>query len=163
MDLMSTAQLLGNFGEFVGAAAVVITLIYLTLQLRQNTNAIKSSSWQAIQDSEQRFDELLTRDPKLAEVWLRGNERGLDSFDDATERFLFHLIGKQMIDLFQTHHYQYQSGLVEDELWGTWVSQYDEQLTNSLGFRDMVRIRYPHLRPSFRKFVDEHPYTGDQS
>jgi len=30
MDLISISQLLGNFGEFVGAIAVVITLIYLT-------------------------------------------------------------------------------------------------------------------------------------
>ena len=40
MDLMSTAQLLGNFGEFFGAIAVVVTLIYLAGQLRQNTKAL---------------------------------------------------------------------------------------------------------------------------
>jgi len=41
MDLISISQLLGNFGEFVGAIAVVITLIYLTAQIRQNTNALE--------------------------------------------------------------------------------------------------------------------------
>lgn len=35
MDLMNVAQLLGDFGEFVGAIAVVATLIYLALQIRQ--------------------------------------------------------------------------------------------------------------------------------
>lgn len=33
MTLMETSQLLGNFGEFVGAIAVVLTLIYLTTQI----------------------------------------------------------------------------------------------------------------------------------
>jgi hypothetical protein len=160
MDHQAFAQLLGNYGEFIGAGAVVVTLIYLTLQLRQNTSAIRSSSWQAIQDSEHRFDTVLACDAKLAEIWLRGNERGLDAFDDPTERFQFHLVGKQLVDLFQTHHYQHQAGLIEDELWGTWVTQYDEQVASSPGFRDVIRERYPHLRSSFRKFVDEHPYIA---
>lgn len=36
MDLMSVAQLLGSFGEFVGAIAVVATLGYLTLEVRRS-------------------------------------------------------------------------------------------------------------------------------
>ena len=34
MDHQAFAQLLGNYGEFVGAVAVVATLIYLALQVR---------------------------------------------------------------------------------------------------------------------------------
>ena len=41
MDLMDTAQLLGNFGELVGAIAVVVTLVYLSVQIRQNTIVLK--------------------------------------------------------------------------------------------------------------------------
>ena len=41
MDLMDTAQLRGNFGEFVGAIAVVVTLVYLSVQIRQNTIVLK--------------------------------------------------------------------------------------------------------------------------
>ncbi len=41
MDLMDTAQLLGNFGEFVGAIAVVVTLVYLSVQIRQNMIVLK--------------------------------------------------------------------------------------------------------------------------
>ncbi len=37
MTMMETAQLLGNFGEFVGAIAVVATLMYLAFQIRQST------------------------------------------------------------------------------------------------------------------------------
>ncbi len=34
MTLMETAQLLGNVGEFVGSIAVVATLAYLAIQVR---------------------------------------------------------------------------------------------------------------------------------
>ena len=43
MDLTSTAQLLGNFGEFLGAIAVVITLGYLTVQIRQSKQSLQAN------------------------------------------------------------------------------------------------------------------------
>ncbi len=69
MELMDAANLLGDLGDFVGAVAVVVTLVYLTVQLRQNTAALRSNSWQAIQDAEQRFDTLLAGDMALADIW----------------------------------------------------------------------------------------------
>ena len=44
MTLMESAEELGNLGEFVGAVAVVVTLVYLTIQVRQNTQAIRFQS-----------------------------------------------------------------------------------------------------------------------
>jgi hypothetical protein len=35
---------LGSLGEFVGSIAVLVTLIYLVLQIRQNTQSIRSQS-----------------------------------------------------------------------------------------------------------------------
>ena len=46
MDIQDLAQLLGNFGEFFGAIAVVVTLVYLAGQLRQNTKALRSASYE---------------------------------------------------------------------------------------------------------------------
>jgi hypothetical protein len=48
MDLMSAAQVLGSFGEFVGAIAVVATLVYLSVQIRQHTKQVASTYTQAM-------------------------------------------------------------------------------------------------------------------
>ena len=45
MDHQAFAQLLGNYGKFFGAIAVVVTLLYLAGQLKQNTNALRSASF----------------------------------------------------------------------------------------------------------------------
>ena len=50
MTLMETAQLLGNFGEFAGAIAVVVTLLYLAIQVRPSTAALIANSTQ-LEDS----------------------------------------------------------------------------------------------------------------
>ncbi len=46
MNLIDTAQLLGNFGELFGAIAVVATLGYLVVQIRQSSRATIFSSEQ---------------------------------------------------------------------------------------------------------------------
>jgi hypothetical protein len=40
MDQQTIAQMLGNYGEFVGSIAVLATLVYLSLQVRQNNRAL---------------------------------------------------------------------------------------------------------------------------
>ena len=40
MTVIELSQVLGNFGEFFGAIAVVGTLIYLAIQIRQNTRSM---------------------------------------------------------------------------------------------------------------------------
>ncbi len=39
-----TLQDLGNIGEFVGALGVVASLIYLALQIRQNTRQLRNNA-----------------------------------------------------------------------------------------------------------------------
>ena len=58
-------QLLGNFGEFVGAIAVVVTLVYLAVQVRQNTHALELNQrtiiGQTIQTRSHRWSERMER------------------------------------------------------------------------------------------------------
>jgi hypothetical protein len=44
MDHQVFAQILGNYGEFVGAIGVVLTLGYLAVQIRQNTRSNRVSA-----------------------------------------------------------------------------------------------------------------------
>ena len=46
---------LGNVGEFVGAIAVLASVIYLARQIRQNTAAVRGSTFQASIDGWQAF------------------------------------------------------------------------------------------------------------
>ena len=44
MDHLTFAQLLGNYGEFVGAIAVVVTLGYLAVQVRHSREATEANT-----------------------------------------------------------------------------------------------------------------------
>ena len=41
---------LANLGQVIGAIAVVISLIYVALQIRQNTNAVRSATAQTVHE-----------------------------------------------------------------------------------------------------------------
>lgn len=79
-------ETLANFGEFVGGIAVIVSLVYLAVQIRSNTNAVKAqavATWHSasVSDREaiytdQETTEFLVRlgtnyDPKSTEEWLR--------------------------------------------------------------------------------------------
>jgi hypothetical protein len=92
MDHQTFAQLLGNYGEFVGALAVVATLVYLTLQVRYQANQIKIASFQA---STARYDDLMAYalgDPENFS-WFRDGLRSYTSLRPEDQaRFHSHLI-----------------------------------------------------------------------
>ena len=49
---MSNLEYIANFAEIIGTIVVVITLIYLTIQIRQNNKFLHSASRQAMLETE---------------------------------------------------------------------------------------------------------------
>lgn len=77
-------QDLGNLGEFLGAVGVIVSLIYLSLQIRHNTRAVNASSNHSMDQSFANFLTLLIENPGAAAVFSKG-VGSLEALDD-TER-----------------------------------------------------------------------------
>ena len=80
-------EAVGAIGQVVGAVLVGVTLIYLALQLRQNTSALKSSTFVAISTSMGSTMEVLATHSDLSPLLIKA-ESGLDEFS-AAERARF--------------------------------------------------------------------------
>jgi len=80
-------EAVGAIGQVVGAVLVGVTLIYLALQLRQNTSALKSSTFVAISTSMGSTMEVLATHPDLSPLLIKA-QSGLDDFS-AAERARF--------------------------------------------------------------------------
>jgi hypothetical protein len=85
MSFMDTAQILGNLGEFIGAIVIVATLIYLTLQVRQNTILLAGM----------KTEPLTTEEHIRLGFWLAGSMR--------SREFAWLQYGKGVIDEVQWH------------------------------------------------------------
>jgi hypothetical protein len=62
----------GAIAEAVGALAVIITLIYLTFQLRQNTKAIEHSTYRGVLDDANQWQYKVIDNPEIAELYIAG-------------------------------------------------------------------------------------------
>ena len=66
---MSIAEL-GALGEFIASFGVLATLIYLAIQMRQNTQALRLNTAQVVTEELQRMFSLLASDEGLSKAFV---------------------------------------------------------------------------------------------
>jgi hypothetical protein len=82
-----TVQELGSLGELIAAIATVVTLIYLTTQIRQNNKALAEATSASVNTSYASINSRISSDEQFAELFLRGR-RDLHSLNPVElERF----------------------------------------------------------------------------
>ncbi len=127
MTALEWTSVLGNLGEFVGAIAVVVTLVYLAAQVRLNKLATEANTRQL---EELRRLNLVENYMRRSERVERGytdtavsNELSLLSFKAAKDpSSLDEFEQNRLRDYLHAHmhrldsqHYQYQNGLLDEE------------------------------------------------
>ena len=65
-------EAIGAIGEVVGAVAVFITLVYLSLQIRQNTRSVKAAAVQAATISASSTYAALAYDAEMSRIYWEG-------------------------------------------------------------------------------------------
>ncbi len=118
MSTLEFSQLLGNFGEFVGAIAVVLTLIYLTTQIRQNTTALRSAAAQDVQHNFAAWYVSTQGDPSLLSISVKGMKdlASLSEIEKPQFTAQFMAFCSHVQDAF----YKWQEGSLSPELWRGW-------------------------------------------
>jgi hypothetical protein len=159
MDIQGIAQLLGNFGEFFGAIAVVATLAYLAVQIRQNTNALRSASYEHWNEVSNSFYDFATlHADEISEIEQH------ESIDALSRSQLLLLMGLASRAILQgeTAFLQYQAGTLDEEVFearmrsletffstfpiarGIWEIRRQNHPTKFVGF---LEGRFSELRP----------------
>ena len=113
-------EALGGIGELLGAIAVVVSLIYVAGQIRQNTKTTSLSNHQNALSLFSTWTDWTVRDPELARLF----RNGLHGFDSLSpdDRFRF---SQMMMYLFLFYNYQresQESGLLDEGLFSIWES-----------------------------------------
>ena len=62
---------LGSIGELIAAIATVLTLVYLAIQVRQNTRALKASTFQSISSELGQNVQPLLNTPDMAAIFAK--------------------------------------------------------------------------------------------
>ncbi len=108
----------GAVGEIVGGIAVVISLVYVALQLRTNTKTLKAN---AAWDSEVTYANAnldVARDPDYALLFNRASraESKPEEFTD-TEAAQLYFGVRSALQIAQAQWWLWRSGILPNELW----------------------------------------------
>jgi hypothetical protein len=123
---MSTLQALGNLGEFVGALGVVISLVYLAQQMRQNTTSVRAASFNSMVQNSIRLLEHSFRDSEFAEFIHRA-EVDPDSLS-ASERVRWDAYMTSVYRHFGNLVYQYRVGALDGQMWDSYCRTLKQHL-----------------------------------
>jgi hypothetical protein len=107
-------EAIGAIGQIVGTALVGVTLIYLALQLRQNTSSLKSSTFLAISTLMGSTMEVLATNPDLVPLVIK-SQSGLDELS-ADERARFGFMMMMAFRRVETVVVQRHLGFIDPEL-----------------------------------------------
>jgi len=110
-----TVELLANIGEFVGGVAVLATLVYLALQVRQNNLLARTSAYQFWHDSNARAITTIAQGPTPVEVFIKGQRDEEPLKEDERFQFSVHLFC--LMHSFEIAFLMYKDGLVDEEKW----------------------------------------------
>ena len=158
-----TIQELGAIGEFVGAIAVVATLFYLTIQVRQNKRSTdantRSITARASWDAGMVFalrNERISRDPEFAALLQRATDPAADIEDfDAAERAQIMFDTLSTLLSFQAQYFLWREGSLPDDVWEqarVWVAGYTERSIIT-PFWEQFGMTYL-LSPDFVNYVE---------
>ena len=103
---------IANIAEIIGVTLVLVTLVFLTVQIRQNTKATRSTTIQAVMQSEMALAQILINN---ADIWNRVLDGETLTDGEETRRAII-VYNLFMIDA-ETRFHQYQSGFLDAQPW----------------------------------------------
>lgn len=144
-------------GQTAAAIAIVVSLIYVGIQVKQNTLATLSASAQAYVSADNETVGLINSSPKLADV-LHLGANGISALNggDLIRFMAFHDL---LFISFQAYYLQWRRGTLDEALWMTY-KQAVIDLLQQKGQQDWWAIRRHWFTPEFQDYVDESVREG---
>jgi hypothetical protein len=137
--------------QLVGSIAVVLSVLYLALQVHQSTRVAKLATQDAAAAALRDVTKPLMENAELERIWRVGVEDISDLSTEERARF-FHAT-YQFLKAFETIHFHYVYGLMDRQLWEGWHGLLQHYVA-APGIAQYWKLRPEVFSERFRKFVD---------
>lgn len=147
-----TLQDFASIGELLGAVGVIISLIYLAAQVRQNTAALRASSITGVTDRTADSMGMVATDRELAKLLGKGVAGDVPL--EPEERIRFELLMGAWFTHWQGMHRQIAVGAIDEELFNAWLPVISFYARNPQVGSWLASSRSA-LTPEFRAFLTD--------
>lgn len=146
-----TLQDWGAIGDLVGGVAIIVSLLYVGLQIRHGTNATRSATNQAFSAQ---YSEIMLRltCPEFSVIWWKGLQ-GLNNLENE-EVPAFMGFMAAIVRTYETFYFERLEGRFESRMFESWMTQLIDVFDNE-GARDYWELRRHNFSPEFATYVEE--------
>ena len=145
-------EAVGALGQAVGALAVVLTLVYLATQVRQNTIGVKLGAAAGAIAAVREWNYLFISDPSVRRVFRKGLS-GLENMSE-DESAQFGAYTLNLIKIVENLHFQYVNGALDPSVWMAWEFHLSKFLT-TVGCQQYYQARRQSFSPKFQEWMDD--------
>ena len=111
-------EAIGATGEVVGAMAVIFTLVFLAIQIRSNTNAIRANAQYDIQIRLSDISFQIGYSPENSAIWSKILDEKLSETDlSIAELEQVHWVIRGLLVTYKAAFASYQKGMMPEEQW----------------------------------------------
>ncbi len=140
-----------NVGQVTASVAVVVSLVFVGFQIRQNTKANKASTLQMNADYWLTYLTTLA-DNRFSALYSKG---ALEREELEGEQFgQFFFLCRATFMGCENQHYQYRTGLLDDDAYRGYEATIREQIAAFPGVRAMWQLVKHTYGAEFVKFLD---------
>jgi hypothetical protein len=97
------------------AIVVIATLVFVGLQMRQQTHLARNANSQALVELSYPINLEILRDEKIAHLWVHG-WREYSTYDDV-KKYQFEVLLITILNLYANFYHQWRRGLLNKDLW----------------------------------------------
>jgi len=148
---MTDLQTLANIGEIIGAVTVVLSLIYVAVQIRQSTQAQRTENYSRALDRLAAMQSSLSQDDKFSLIFSKGV---LDTTNlTSQERLRFTWSLYEAFGAFEFMFHASKTDAIPEEVWSRWSAAVAWWLTFP-GVQNWWASRPIPFTDSFTLFVE---------
>ncbi len=145
---------LASLGSFVSGVAVAITLVFLVVQLRQNTLAVRAAASQAHSTLYTEISNIVSVNADMARIWRLGTGDIGTLNDDERVRFISYC--STIFRFMESARLQWRSGQLDREPWMELEAEIKD-FAQHPGVRSYWELRRNWHGPEFRAWFEALP------
>ena len=132
--------------EAIGLIAVVLSLIFLAIEVQQNSLLMRSQIRDSVTDKQIAFYSILGANPEVSEIMIRALT-GEDLSNAESSQFLHW--ASASLRMWENEWFQYQNGLFAEEEFAPRMEVW-RGMSRFPGFRDLWNAQRNSYSPNFR-------------
>src|SRR5437764_6755357 len=132
-------EAISALGQIVGAIAVVISVIYLALQVRSNARQTRLASMRSMSDAFNGFLQGLAGNPQMGDLWYRG----VTDYESIQGGDLprFNALIDHLFRIYEDMFYQKLEGHLDPRVW-RWFEAPMRDIIDYTGSQALMRSHY---------------------